>query len=597
MHNRRKFLGKAGALAGLVPASLSQSLHGSGQTRTETKPVKGRRRRIVWNNDGSDMLQPAYAGGKWPIPMKSVKAFLEGTLKCVEGTQVDSIFYCAHVNEPDWEIPTKYIKVLGANPVKHVVDFAHRNGMEFFYTIRMNDVHAGRYPPKPSYWPPFRLKHPELLMGYISREHWEKKVTPWVERFMAIEKERWERKLYDPQKTVELRRLAEEEHPLKEVFQRDGVASRDLWFWAGYDWALPPVRARYLEVVEGACQRYDLEGVELDWLRHTGYFKLGEERRNLPIMNDFVHQVRQRLDHYAQKRGRPILLAVRTPDTIDASLSIGLDPETWIRKGWVDLVMAGTGLMPFSVPMAEWVDLGHRYHVPVYGCLDRLYATFRPGRPKFDMRDPDIEGDDASNYDSVHAACHRFWDEGVDGIYLYDWHTHHGPTDPQDYGTVPRVGEPGPLVRRNKLYRIDTDYYYSSGAIGDSCMPPQLPKAFTTQAGPSSDNFTLRIADDPGAVARATLQTRWKRPGDASRASWQLNGTPLSDRRPLSVKGYGTSYGFGFQEEAGWSTFDVSPGALKRGDNRLEIVVQPPGAGNPARPAELLEIRLSIGYA
>ena len=88
-----------------------------------------------------------------------------------------------------------------------------------------------------------------------------------------------------------------------------------------------------------------------------------------------------------------------------------------------------------------------------------MYATCRTGRPKFDMRDPDIEGDDSWHYDSVHAACHRSWDEGVDGIYVYDWHTHHGPTDPLDYGTVPRVVEPRPLMRRNKLYRIDTDYY------------------------------------------------------------------------------------------------------------------------------------------
>ena len=71
----------------------------------------------------------------------------------------------------------------------------------------------------------------------------------------------------------------------------------------------------------------------------------------------------------------------------------------------------------------------------------------------------------------------------------------------------------------------------------------------------------------------------------------------MSDPRPLSVKGYGISYGFGFQEEAGWSAFEVSPQVLKRGDNKLEIVVQPPGAGDPAKPVELLEIRLSIGYS
>ena len=102
------------------------------------------------------------------------------------------------------------------------------------------------------------------------------------------------------------------------------------------------------------------------------FFKLGEQRRNTPIMNDFVHLVRQTLDYYGEKRGRPILLAVRPPDSIELSLSAGLDPETWARNVWVDLMVGGSGLTPFSIPIREWVQLGHRYGIPVYGCLDRL---------------------------------------------------------------------------------------------------------------------------------------------------------------------------------------------------------------------------------
>ena len=203
MQNRRTFLKQMTAATWVSSVSAyggAPAVLGSNPAAERAK-AKRRERRVLWNNDGSDMLQPAYAGGKWPIPLKSPGQFLANTLSYVKETDVASIFYCAHVNEPDWEFPQEHIEVLGPNPVRHVVDFAHQNGMEFFYSIRMNDIHASLFPPKASYWPPFRLKHPELLLGYISREHWEKKTLPWIQRYSEIEKNQH---LYDPQKIVEL---------------------------------------------------------------------------------------------------------------------------------------------------------------------------------------------------------------------------------------------------------------------------------------------------------------------------------------------------------------------------------------------------------
>ncbi len=598
MKNRRTFLKQMTAATWLS----SVSAHGGAPAVLGSSPAakraKARRRKrpVLWNNDGSDMLQPAYAGGKWPNPLKSPGKFLANTLSYVKGTEVASIFYCAHVNEPDWEFPQEHIEVLGPNPVRHAVDFARQNGMEFFYSIRMNDIHASLFPPKASYWPPFRLKHPELMLGFISREHWEKKTLPWIQRYSEIEKKQ---DLYDPQEIVELRRQAEEDHPLADVIKRNGMASRDARFWAGYNYALPEVRARYLEVVEGACRRYDLDGVELDWCRHSMFFKLGEQRRNTPIMNDFVHQVRQTLDHFGERRGHPILLAVRPPDSIQLSLSAGLDPETWARNHWVDLIIGGSGLMPYSIPIQEWVRLGHRYGIQVYGCLDRLVQPFRTGRPKFDHRDPELEDDVASDYTAVDAASHRFWEEGVDGIYLFDWHTHHGPTDPKDYGTVPRVGDPKALVGKNKLYAIDPDRPSKTRNI-----PGQLPRVLTTQSGSNSVRFALTIVDEPDSVATATVLTQWKDATDGGRATWKLNGRPISNPQPSSPKGYispetsrqytEAGYGLGFQKEAGWLSFKVDPLTLRKGNNALELTVDPRRGGEPSVPVELLQVRVSL---
>ncbi len=617
MKNRRVFLQGIGGV-GLWTSATLPSARGSRFLQPEIvrERTKARlqRRPIIWNNDGSDIQSMAYAGGKWPIPLESVEQFWDGTLRFLEGTSVATILYCARTNEPDWEFPKKYIELLGPNPVQHVVDFAHKHHKEFFYSIRMNDVHCSRYAPKAGYWSSFKLAHPELLLGYISRTHWEEKIVPWLGRFMPIEEQRWKAKLYHPEKETELLRQSEATHPLKDVFQREGVASRDLWFWGGYDWARAEVRARYLQVIEGACERYDLDGVELDWARHYGFFKLGQERRNISVMNDFVHQVRQRLDYYGERRGRPILLASgRTPDSLELSLSLGLDPETWARKGWIDLLLAGSGGMPFTMPIEEWVALGHRYDVPVYGCLDRIYVPFQTGRPKWDVRDPEMEGGLASNYEAVDAASYRFWEAGADGICLYDWHTHHGPTNSADYGKMPSIEDPKALARRNKVYRIDPGYA-RLGCLADGCLASQLPRAFSTQAGQSEATFQLKIADDPTSASEVFVQAQYStadstRPpaiaswdleraegADRRRFKWELNGVSLSEPVEAKVKRYG-GYGVGWIADAGWVEFKIDPRNLKKGKNTLRVTVEPPPRGDPAEPVQIVDVRIRLGYS
>ncbi len=612
MENRRVFLKELATVSALATACSQESAGPAVRSRSiprDRLAARRRNRRLVWNNDGSDIQSTARGRGTFPAPVRSVDQYLSYTMKYLEGTQVNSIFYNGHTNEPDWEFPTEKIAVLAPNPVKHVVDFARRNGMEFFYSIRMNDTHAAYFPPNRGYWVPFRLQHPELLLGYISQEHWEKKYLPWVMKFIRLEEQRAQQGK-TPSNVLpsesELRRQVVAENPLKDVLDRRGLASRDLWSWPAYNYALEGTRAHFLEVVEGICQRYDVDGVELDWIRMPMFFKLGEQRRNIPIMNDFVHQVRRRLDHFAQQKGRPILLAVRVPDSMELCLAVGLDPETWTEQGWVDLLMAGSGLMPFSIPMKEWVELGQRHEVPVYGCLDRIHPLFRTGRPKFDVRDPAITNDDPSNYDAVRAAAHRFWQEGVDGIYLYDWHTHHGPTDPEDFGTVPRLAEPAELAHGNKLYQVDPDFPVrpGQGALADACYPAQIPRALTTVSGVAGVEFTLNVSDAPNSIDQAILLIQWKGDVDQRRVRWTLNGTAVSEassehgREWMDLQsGFPPGVERSGRSQESWIGLQLPGNLIRKGPNSLELSVEPAQQGDPSVPVELLQVRLSTSRA
>ncbi len=511
--------------------------------------MRDRRRRIIWNNDAEDLSGPAFGREGFPARLESVDQFLGLRMKGLVGTEVDSLFYCGYTREHIWNYPTENIRALGPDPLKHVVNFAHQNGMEFVFSIRMNDSHTSFYPePRMgrNQWKT-KLDHPEWTQANVTREEFEEKFLPWV-------------------------RGQTQEHPLADVHNRRGIASRDYFSWSSFDYAHPEVRAHYLGVVEGACQRYDLDGIELDWGRHPFYFRSGEERKNVPVMTDFVRQVRQRVDEYARKRGRPILLAMRVADSPALSLSLGLDAETWVGEGWVDLLIAGFGYMPFTVPLGDWVRLGRQNGVPVYGCLSRSTRIF-------------------SKPEAIRAAAYRYWDEGADGISFFNFFFHQAPgaaseIEPEDYAPFLEVGEPGRIARRSKLYEIDQ--HLKNGYMNPdlSCWPGQLPLAFSTESGPCVAELSLQIADRPETASRVTVQVQWQQGTDQERVSLRLNGQTLANPHTLPPE---------TADQEGFTEYQTR--AVHKGNNTLEVKVQKAQGEDPAAPVVLQQVRVSIAYS
>ena len=535
MQNRRSFLKRALA-APAAAAPLAARSHAPGA------PPGGRRRRIIWNNDGDDLRFMAFGLGrlwtadnpeaiKLPERYSSAAQFLDLRMTPLAGTQVDSLFYCGHFNWSVWDFPRERIAALGPDPLTPVVDFAHKNGMEFFFSIRMNDCHSSFGSQGPAWWEPFRLANPQLLQANVTREEFERRFLAWAKGDST-------------------------EHPLADVLKRRSRDSRDYQSWSAYDYAHPEVRAYFLSVVAEACRRYDLEGIELDWLRHPFFFRFGQERRYIPVMRDFVRQVRSTLDEHGKRRGRPILLAARVPDSPESALAIGLDPETWMADGCVDLLIAGNGNAPFSAAFSEWVRIGHAHKVPVYGSLDRMEKVL--GRPE-----------------AVRAAAYRAWQEGVDGIYFFNHFI------PAEYGTLREVGEPARLERMNKLYRIDPDY---SRKQNFTIAPGQLPLHFSFAAGPAAARLKLDIADRPETAARTALLTHWSGKPEAFRISWKVNGQSPDEPDKVAHE----------SGNSGWLAYPTK--ALTKGLNRFQVIIEP--RERAATPALTLEqVRVSIDYS
>ena len=109
----------------------------------------------------------------------------------------------------------------------------------------------------------------------------------------------------------------------------------------GVDYKFPGVRGHLLNVIFELFEKFDVAGVELDYFRHPAFFRVEEAYSNRYLMTDFIRRIRQRMDEVGAMRGKHLDLLVRVPPTLYDSKRIGLDVETWITEGLVDIVAAG----------------------------------------------------------------------------------------------------------------------------------------------------------------------------------------------------------------------------------------------------------------
>jgi len=144
-------------------------------------PREARKRRIIFDNDGNE---PHF------LQALTAEDVLRQRTAALAGTQVDTLFYCTTdsfgiTKRPSkvWQLfdskagtyqrnKTVELAAAGVDVLRVMVEFGHKNGLEVFANIRMNDVHDGsRAPDGVTRFKDneFKTAHPECLVGKTDR--------------------------------------------------------------------------------------------------------------------------------------------------------------------------------------------------------------------------------------------------------------------------------------------------------------------------------------------------------------------------------------------------------------------------------------------
>ncbi|MDA0347321.1 MAG: alpha/beta hydrolase-fold protein [Verrucomicrobia bacterium] len=333
---------------------------------TARNKARHRERRLIFNDD------TGYARA-FRSPLTTPEQYLSLQVTPLAGTLVDTLaidttagsfsvfghqsdvaqMFLTQEGRYQYNVLPVFIK-LGTDPLKLAIDQGRRQGDEVFWSVRLNDTHDAT---NPLLFSEFKQAHPDWLMGTIES-------PPTYGQ------------------------------------------------WSTVDFGRPEVREQLLKNIVDVINRYDIDGVELDFWRHPIWFRSSTRGYavhpdEVAAMTGLIRGIRAALDREGKRRGRPLVLAAKTPDSVAYCLHIGLDLKQWMAEQLIDLWEPG-GYFRLE-PWTTDVALAQSHDVAFYACL-----------PENRMKDP-AEKEERDSIETLRARALAAWAAGVDGIAMFNF--------------------------------------------------------------------------------------------------------------------------------------------------------------------------------
>ena len=176
------------------------------------------------------------------------------------------------------------------------------------------------------------------------------------------------------------------------------------WPHGLWNLAVPEVRQRKVEILRELLEIYELDGIQLDFARHTPCLPPGQEWEHRDHATAFVRMVRLMMLDLERQLGRPILLAVRVGETIEGNQLDGLDVVRWIEEGLVDLITPGGRTT--TVDFAAFRRLVEDRPIKLCASFDGHHTT---------------DGYYFPSMEYYRGVFRNFWLQGADFMALFNW--------------------------------------------------------------------------------------------------------------------------------------------------------------------------------
>ena len=283
-----------------------------------------------------------------------------------------------------------------------------------------------------------------------------------------------------------------------------------------FNYALAPVRDYTMGLVREVCERYDMDGLELDWNRFPLHFREGEEIEQGRVLTQWMAAVREVVRAAEKKWKHPIWLVARVPARPEVAYGTGLDAVAWAKRGLIDhLVVAPFwATTDYDIPVDEWLALLKGTGVGVTAGLEIRVEAY-PGSPVL-----------PNTPERRRGAAMAHLARGSQGIYVFNYFEGRSEAGSELWQLFNEMHSVEALARKDRSYVVT----YVDINIPGKSIPPALPKRL---AANESAEFRVFIGPKPlaGATGEVLLTLKPDKTQERSVAKATLNGNrPGGDR-------------------------------------------------------------------
>ena len=221
------------------------------------------------------------------------------------------------------------------------------------------------------------------------------------------------------------------EHPEYVIKQPDGRKNE-----TALDYSYPEVREHRFAIIKEIVSEYNIDGVELDFVRWAKFFPRDKGRENAPVLTDFLKRIHDMMYVEESRKGNGKLkIGVRVPESVDACWLAGIDIKTWIENRLVDYIVVSTwNNTDPQIPVDEFTEYAKPAGIETLVMMGNMIGAFWEGLPVvYDRGIAMSAKHKTKSYRSMliteaeaRAAAANYYAWGADGIFFWNVGIHFG---------------------------------------------------------------------------------------------------------------------------------------------------------------------------